>query len=248
MERSLDAGQLCVLVIDDDAEVCQLIANILLPEGHQVVTANSAEQGLEQLPYFSFQVAFLDHHLPKMEGLVFGEYLRRNNPHMQIALVTGEPTERIVRSAQEQGIVVITKPFDIGELLDVVERYCEGSRQRHDEARHRRSPHHAPPIAAYHADLAGFFDLPHVPARVEEALVQKLKLAFNHIGSIHRYSERERVAVLGGLMAASVLGIVLPRLSNGETMFEAYDRLMVEHGHRPEFGTSSGDGSTEDRG
>jgi len=236
MEPSLDADQLCVLVIDDDPEVCQLIANILLPEGHQVVTATSAEQGLEQLPWFSFQVAFLDHHLPKMEGLVFGEYLRRNNPHMQIALVTGEPTDRVVRTAEEQGITVIRKPFVIGEILDVVERYCEGSRRRYEAARHRRSPDYAPAFGAHHDDLAAFYDLPRLPSRVEEGLVQKLKMAFNHIGSIHRYSERERVAVLSGLLAADVLGLSLPRLPNGESMHEAYDRLMAEYGHRPEFG------------
>jgi hypothetical protein len=40
---------------------------------------------------------------------------------------------------------------------------------------------------------------------------------------------------LSGLLTARVLGVTLPRAKNGVTLFEEYDRLMLERGRRPEF-------------
>ena len=235
MVDPLKADQLHILVIDDDVEVCALIAQILLPDGHQVVTVNSAEQGLEQLPWFSFQIAFIDQNLPGIDGLVFGGYLRKNNPNMQIALVTGEPTPKVVRDAEEQGIIVIAKPFDISQILDVVSAYRRDAEARLEAAQSTDGADWDPDLASYLGGLPAYFDVPHVPTRVSDVLVTRLKIAFNHIGSIHRYNERERVAVLSGLLAAQVLGLQLPRLASGRTMFEEYDLIMTTHGRRPEF-------------
>ena len=110
------------LVIDDDPGISELIARILLKEDIQVVVAASAEEGLEQLPHFVFDLACLDHTLPGMEGLVLGEYLRRNNPDMQVALVTGEDPAALEELTRSQGIVLIPKPFEVSEILDLVSR------------------------------------------------------------------------------------------------------------------------------
>jgi len=66
--------ELTVLVVDDQPPNLRLMEAMLTPRGHQVVTANSAEEGLALLPYYTFQVAFLDHQLPGMEGALLGEY------------------------------------------------------------------------------------------------------------------------------------------------------------------------------
>ena len=47
--------------------------------------------------------------------------------------------------------------------------------------------------------------------------------------------ERDRVVALSGLLTARVLGVDMPRASNGNTLFEEYDRLMETHGRRTEF-------------
>ena len=71
-----ETGLLHALVIDDDPDMRALMVDTLHPEGVQVIPAESAEAGLEQLPFFRFDAAFIDHMLPGMEGLVFGENLQ----------------------------------------------------------------------------------------------------------------------------------------------------------------------------
>ncbi|MEO8179468.1 MAG: response regulator, partial [Deltaproteobacteria bacterium] len=82
------AEPLNILVIDDDADLRQMFERLFNGEQHQVVLSASAEEGLQLLPHWTFHIAFVDHRLPGMDGLVLGEYLRRNNPDMSIVMMT----------------------------------------------------------------------------------------------------------------------------------------------------------------
>ena len=121
-----ETGQLHILVIDDDEDMRQLLTEVLLPDQHQVYAAGSAEEGLQLLPYTTFDVAFLDQNLPGMEGLVLGEFLRKNNSQMTVALVTGNDDPRLPKLGDQAGIRVIAKPFEVREILDVIvaQDYC----------------------------------------------------------------------------------------------------------------------------
>jgi DNA-binding NtrC family response regulator len=225
-----------VLVIDDQAAMRDLLLQILAPEGHLVVAVDSAEEGLAQLPYTRFDVALLDQHLPGMEGFVLGEYLRRNNPHMEIALVTGTHDARLERLAREQGLWFIPKPFEVGQILDVMSAYRAKAKEREATQAAQADPDHAPPLSRYVGELAEVYAMPAAPTRVEERLVQQLRESLRSLkGS--KYTERERVIALSGLLAARVLGLKLPRNAQGETLYEEYDARMREHGRRPEFET-----------
>ena len=52
-------NQLNVLVIDDNADVRELLVEVISRYDHQVVPASSAEEALALLPYWTFEVAFL---------------------------------------------------------------------------------------------------------------------------------------------------------------------------------------------
>ena len=90
-----------VLVVDDDVAMRELVCNIVTREGHRPFPAESAEAGLQMLPMYTFQVAFLDQRLPGMEGLLLGEYLRTNNPEMLIALVTAEDDRALKQGVRD---------------------------------------------------------------------------------------------------------------------------------------------------
>jgi len=238
-------GYLDILVIDDDPLVRDIIGTALRGEGHQVVAVESAELGLEQLPYYTFEVAFLDHHLPGMEGLVLGEYLRQNNPRMQITIVTGDADERLERLARSKGIHVVEKPFDVDQLLDIVASYqhLEHERSAQQEARARGG--WEVDVPGQWQTLPAFFEAPNVPQRIEELLARKIRTALDNI----RFGadgaedvERDRVAAYAGLIAAQVLGVHLPRQKDGGTLFEHYDAQMAELGKAPAFPNNGGAG------
>lgn len=234
-----DDDLLHVLVIDDDSEVRELLTRIVLRAGHQVVPAGSAEAGLELLPYYTFQVALIDQHLPGMEGLVLGEFLRRNNAHMKIALISGMVDEDVLRFAREQQIAFIAKPFEVTEILDLITAYQREEATRQAAAEAPAIDDWDPPFARYLDDLPAVFEVPGVPKRVEERLVQEVKRALNVLRSVTHYDERERVIALVGLLTLQALGLKPPKASSGRTLFEEYDALMHEHRRRPEFERTS---------
>lgn len=229
-----DPTQLNILVIDDEPAICGLYQSILLPLGHQVVSVASAEEGLSQLPFYKFQVAFLDHNLPGMEGVVLGEYLRRNNPYMEISLVTGNATKALHRLAEDHGIGVVEKPFTLRDLLDVVERYVVRAAERQVRLAREHRDDYEPSFAAHYQDLGALFEIPGVPRRIEEILIVKLRALLNAIRTGHGDAEA-RVAFISGLLAAQVLGLSLPKLHSGLTLAEEFDALMREGGFAPFF-------------
>ncbi len=230
-----DEGQLNVLVIDDDDALRQLLVEIVTQKGHQVVAAASAEDGLKHLPVWTFQVALLDQNLPGLEGLVLGEYLRRNNPDMTIALVTGEDDPRIEKRTRDLSITFVAKPFQPADIWHVLDQYAEGAEERDERRRRREDADYEPPIARYSEDLGNAYDVPGVSARIADKIVSVVKRALNDLRTVRRYNERDRVVALSGLLTARVLGLDLPRTSAGHTLFDEYDDIMRAHGRRPEF-------------
>lgn len=228
--------QLNVLVVDDDPAMRQLLAEIVHRAGHQAITAESAEGALELLPLWSFQIAFLDQNLPGMEGLLLGEYLRRSNPDMIIALVTGEDDPRVERRTRELCVSFIAKPFDNARIQRLIDDYQEAAKERAEQRARKEAPDFEPPIGRYAAELPECFGIPKVPSRVSDRLVTTVQRCLTNLRSVSRYSERDRVVALSGLLTARVLDIDLPHTSSGITLFEEYDRLMLLHGRRTEFG------------
>jgi DNA-binding NtrC family response regulator len=238
------AEQLNILVIDDDPAMRTLLGEIIARGEHQVVPVASAEEGLKVLPFWTFQVAFIDQNLPGMEGLVMGEYLRGNNPDMTIALVTGDDDRKLQRRSRDLDIVFIRKPFDVKEILGVVGRYLEGAAERRERRLRREDAYFDPPLGEMRGEVAAAYDAPRVPERVSDRLAETIKRSLNNLRSVSRYNERDRVIALSGLMAADVLGIELPH-ADERTLHQEYDELMRQHGRRIEFDTP-GDGAGED--
>ena len=230
----MDHRQLNVLVIDDDPASVKLLRDIIARGEHQVVTATSAEEGLELLPFWTFQVAFIDQRLPGMEGLVLGEYLRKHNPDMTVALVTGDDDVKLQTRSKALEIVFIRKPFQVSDVLGVLENYVVQAEERRRRRLARDDPNYDPDFAEYADAITASYAMPKIPSRVQGRLVDTLKRGMNDLRSVGRYTERDRIIVLSGLLAAKVLGVDLPKI-NERTMYEEYDALMRVHGRRTAF-------------
>lgn len=230
----MDHRQLNVLVIDDDPASVKLLSDIVARGEHQVVSAASAEEGLELLPFWTFQVAFIDQRLPGMEGLVLGEYLRKHNPDMTVALVTGDDDVKLQTRSKALQIVFIRKPFQVSDVLGVLEDYVVQAEERRRRRLARDDAHYEPAFAEYADAIGASYAMPKVPSRLEGRLVDTLKRGMNDLRSVGRYTERDRVIVLSGLLAAKVLGVDLPKMGE-RTMYEEYDALMREHGRSTAF-------------
>lgn len=106
-----------LLIIDDDVELCQLLAQFLSAEGLEVFACHSGEQGLQRLGAHHYDLIMLDVMLPGMNGFDTLRRLRAESSVPVLMLTAkGEAVDRIV--GLELGADdYLAKPFNTRELL-----------------------------------------------------------------------------------------------------------------------------------
>ncbi|WP_437497953.1 response regulator transcription factor [Sorangium sp. So ce1099] len=125
-----------ILVIDDDAELCELLAELLGQEGYAVESARDAISGLARAQEKQFTLVVLDVMLPGLNGFEVLTRLRQSS-RVPVLMLTarGEDVDRIV--GLEMGADdYLPKPFNPRELVARV------------RALHRRAAPAAAPTAA----------------------------------------------------------------------------------------------------
>jgi len=113
-----------IVVIDDDVQVCELVARVLTRAGHRVVTAHSGETALEHLTFGSVDCLVVDKHLPGMHGAEVVAEARRRIPGLPVVLLTAYPEPFSL--GVERPDVCLAKPFrDLAAIEEAVTRALE---------------------------------------------------------------------------------------------------------------------------
>jgi signal transduction histidine kinase len=115
-----------ILVVDDNADAAELLADALRYLGHHVTTAPDGHAALELLDTLKPDLALLDIGLPGgMDGFELARRIRAHPMHsaLQLIAVTGYGDGKARQTAQEAGFNGhFTKPVDLSVLLDVISR------------------------------------------------------------------------------------------------------------------------------
>lgn len=112
-----------VLIIDDDAEVRDMLSSILEDEGYSVEAVDNGKQAIKTCEKLPFDVALVDINLPDIKGTELLHKLKQLQPKMVKIIVTGNPSiENAVKALYEKADGFITKPFDPQELLDTIRK------------------------------------------------------------------------------------------------------------------------------
>jgi len=106
-----------LLIIDDDAELCALLAEFLAREGFSVVSEHDGARGLERALDGDFTLVVLDLMLPTLDGFALLKQLRaRSRVPVLMLTARGEDVDRIV--GLELGADdYLAKPFNPRELV-----------------------------------------------------------------------------------------------------------------------------------
>ncbi len=88
---------LSVLMVDDDAELCELLADVLRTLGPDVQTAYSVTDAMARLDGPPFHLAILDVQLPDGSGFSIANHLRRHQPQTGVVMLTrlSEPSWQV---------------------------------------------------------------------------------------------------------------------------------------------------------
>ena len=113
------------LVIDDEPEVADLLADILGSTGYSVHVAASGREALEWLAHHRCDLLLSDIRMPDMDGLALWRALRKQYPDVvrHMAFVTGDTlSSSIAPFIAETGLPCLEKPFSPEEVLQLAVR------------------------------------------------------------------------------------------------------------------------------
>ena len=85
-----------ILVVDDDKEMCEELADILEGEGYQVTFAFDGLQGKSCLESNDFDAVIMDLKMPKLNGLEVLKWVKESGRKAKILILTGSPTKKDV--------------------------------------------------------------------------------------------------------------------------------------------------------
>jgi putative two-component system response regulator len=127
-----------ILLIDDEPVVRDLIAEILEEAGHDVTSAESAEQALLLVETLRPDLVVSDVVMPGLSGLELLELVRKRRPGVPVLLVTGAGTYDTLTKALTEGAAgLITKPFAHEDLRSAVTDALNRTKRAEDELRER---------------------------------------------------------------------------------------------------------------
>ena len=81
-----------ILILDDNPEMCDLLAECLKPLRYTVASASSGPQALELIEIERFDVAILDLLLPDCDGMEILRHIREWRPEIEIIVLTAYAT------------------------------------------------------------------------------------------------------------------------------------------------------------
>ena len=127
-----------VLVIDDDAVVRDVIGEMLLGAGYEVVTAKTAAEALELFMDDEVRLVVSDIVMPDLSGLELLEAMRLHRPSLPIVLVTGDNTRDNLTEALTRGADgLVAKPFTSAELEEAVRKALDRAGRSERDLRDR---------------------------------------------------------------------------------------------------------------
>ena len=127
-----------ILVIDDDAVVRDVIGEMLLVAGYEVVPAATAAEALELFMDDEIRLVVTDIVMPDLSGLELLEAMRLHRPSLPIVLVTGENTRDNLSEALTRGADgLVAKPFSSAELQEAVEKALDRAGRSERDLRER---------------------------------------------------------------------------------------------------------------
>lgn len=131
-----------VLVVDDDAEMRELVSDVLSGRGHQIMTAGSGQEALKLLAEQDFAVVLTDLRMKGMLGTELLNEIKRLHPDIGVILMTAFGSVETAVEAMKHGASdYLTKPVKSEEIIRVVERAVRESALRREVSRLRKEVH-----------------------------------------------------------------------------------------------------------
>ena len=114
-----------VLIVEDDADLAEAIAEALELAGHSPTLADSGAKAIELHSRRSFDMTFMDVKLPDITGVEAFLTIREAHPEARVVMMTGFEVDQLVVQAIDNGAIkVMRKPFMMEDILDTLNQFA----------------------------------------------------------------------------------------------------------------------------
>jgi len=117
--------KICVLVVDDEDVMRNLFTDLLTERGYEVIAVKNGREAVEKVKEINFAIAFIDVHMPLMNGVETLRTIKKINPQTKIVMMDSFPNALIEEAKREGAITCIHKPFEINEVTNIMEEFVE---------------------------------------------------------------------------------------------------------------------------
>ena len=121
---ALQSGKKKILIVDDDAEIIEMMVDVLVRDGRfDVKSAASGYEGGIMTEQFRPDLIILDYMLPDVNGNIVCRTIKRNPDfaEIKIIIVSGVVNEEEIEDLKQAGAEeFIKKPFNIAQLIDKI--------------------------------------------------------------------------------------------------------------------------------
>lgn len=115
------AQKIKLLVVDDEERFLKTLTQRLSLRDFDVTPVNNGHNALEHAKKESFDLALVDLKMPGMSGEEVLEHLKRNDPHIEVVILTGHGSiDSAVLCTQLGSFSYLQKPCDTDELMKVL--------------------------------------------------------------------------------------------------------------------------------
>ena len=112
-----------LLVVDDEAVICQACRRVFSRQGFQVEQCTDASEGLNRAAEGDYAAILLDLKMPEMDGIQFLEELRKKKPDVPVMIMTAYPSIPNAAAAVRLGASdYVTKPFTPEQITQSLRR------------------------------------------------------------------------------------------------------------------------------
>lgn len=114
-----------ILVADDEKGIRDLFHFLLEPEGYEVFTVEDGLAAVEMIQKDSFDIVFLDVHMPKLRGPEAFKIIKQIKPQQIIIIFSSSSDPDFVfetEASRNGAFECIYKPVNIDEILDLIHR------------------------------------------------------------------------------------------------------------------------------
>ncbi len=112
-----------ILIVDDEADIREILVELLADEGFDIVEADSGDVALPILELIHPHLLVTDINMPgRLDGVALAQSARKTHPALPVLFITGKP-DGATRARKLPGpSAIISKPFALSNLLATLQR------------------------------------------------------------------------------------------------------------------------------